>query len=123
MKMIVRAYLELLSLEYFLIRRKFPAIHDKVRNIPVSIRFHPAVGAETVCEAIDLAAALYFKNALCLQRSAATACLLKKCGFAAEMVIGVQQLPFLAHAWVELGGLVVNDKPYMPEIYSVLTRC
>jgi hypothetical protein len=39
------------------------------------------------------------------------------------MVRGVQQVPFLAHAWVELGGLVVNDKPYMPEIYSVLTRC
>jgi hypothetical protein len=38
-------------------------------------------------------------------------------------VIGVQHLPFIAHAWVELNGSVVNDKPYMPQIYSVLTRC
>jgi hypothetical protein len=39
------------------------------------------------------------------------------------MVIGVQQLPFLAHAWVELDGRVINDKQYICEVYSVLTRC
>ena len=123
MKMIARAYAELLSLEYFLIRKDFASIHDRVRNIPVCPRSRPATSIQKVCDAIDLAAALYFKQALCLQRSAATASLLKKYGFAAEMVIGVQQLPFLAHAWVEVERLVVNDKPYMPEIYSVLTRC
>jgi hypothetical protein len=39
------------------------------------------------------------------------------------MVVGVQQIPFLAHAWVELEGRVVNDKPYMSEIYLTLSRC
>jgi hypothetical protein len=123
MRIIWQAYLELLSLEYSLLRKDFPAIYDKVRNAPVRVRSRGSVTARLVCRAVEIAAALYFKQALCLQRSAAAACLLKKNGFAAEMVIGVQQLPFLAHAWVELGGLVVNDKPYMPEIYSVLTRC
>src|SRR6267142_2468310 len=28
------------------------------------------------------------------------------------MVIGAQQMPFKAHAWVEVDGRVVNDKPY-----------
>jgi len=60
---------------------------------------------------------------LCLQRSATAACLLKKCGLAARLVIGAQQLPFKAHAWVEVEGRVVNDKPYMEEMYSVLDRC
>ena len=123
MKIIVRAYLELFSLEYFLLRKDFASIYDKVRNIPVCSRSHPATIAVKVCDAVDTAAALYFKQALCLQRSAAGASLLKKYGFAAELVIGVQQLPFLAHAWVEVDGLVVNDKQYVPEIYSVLTRC
>jgi hypothetical protein len=59
---------------------------------------------------------------LCLQRSAATACLLKRCGIPAQMVIGAQQMPFKAHAWVEVDGRVVNDKPYMTEIYAVLDR-
>jgi hypothetical protein len=39
------------------------------------------------------------------------------------MVIGAQQLPFKAHAWVEVDGHVVNDKPYVPEMYAVLERC
>ena len=60
---------------------------------------------------------------LCLQRSAATACLLKNYGVHAEMVIGTQQMPFKAHAWVEVAGKVVNNKPYTPEIYVVLDRC
>jgi hypothetical protein len=39
------------------------------------------------------------------------------------MVIGAQVLPFKSHAWVEVDGRVVNDKPYIPEIYRVLERC
>jgi hypothetical protein len=60
---------------------------------------------------------------LCLQRSAATACLLRRYCVEAHMVIGAQQMPFKAHAWVEVGGRVVNDKPYVAEMYSVLDRC
>ena len=37
--------------------------------------------------------------------------------------IGAQQMPFKSHAWVEVDGRVVNDKPYTPEIYAVLDRC
>jgi hypothetical protein len=72
---------------------------------------------------VDLACIWYWKEALCLQRSAATACLLKEYGLPAQMVIGAQQLPFRAHAWVEVDGRIVNDKPYMSEIYAVLDRC
>jgi hypothetical protein len=39
------------------------------------------------------------------------------------MMIGAQQTPFKAHAWVEVGGRVVNDKPYTSEMYAVLDRC
>jgi len=39
------------------------------------------------------------------------------------MFICALQMPFKAHAWVEVDGLVVNDKPYTPELYGVLDRC
>ncbi len=39
------------------------------------------------------------------------------------MVIGAQLLPFHSHAWVEVDGQVVNDKPYIAEIFQVLERC
>jgi hypothetical protein len=118
-----RAYWELLSLEYSMLRQDFAAIYERVRNTPVGIPARATVTAGQICRAVDLASALYLKQARCLQRSAATTCLLKKCGFPAEMVVGVQQIPFLAHAWVELDGRVVNDKPYMSEIYRILSRC
>jgi hypothetical protein len=123
MATIWRAYTELLSLEYPLFRQDFAAIYEKVRKTRVRIPARTKSTAEEICHAVDLAAALYFKHTRCLQMSAAAARLLKKSGFSAEMVVGVQQIPFLAHAWVALDGRVVNDKPYMPEIYLVLSRC
>src|SRR5262249_57620343 len=73
--------------------------------------------------AIDLAAVFYFKEVKCLQRSVVTARLLRWHGFPAEMVIGVQHVPFYAHAWVEMEGAVVNDKPYVSQMYAVIERC
>jgi len=32
-------------------------------------------------------------------------------------------LPFRSHAWCEINGNVVNDKPYMLDVYTVLERC
>ena len=78
---------------------------------------------ERICAAVDMACIWYWKEALCLQRSAATACLLKQYGVAAQMMIGAQQMPFKAHAWVEVDGRVVNDKPYIREMYAILERC
>jgi Transglutaminase-like superfamily len=123
MWIIWQAYSELLRLEVPVFRRNFAAILERVRTARLNPRFGVTLSADRICHAVDVAAALYFKNVLCLERSAAAARLLKKYGFQAEMVIGVQQLPFLAHAWVEVDGRVVNDKPYMAEIYSVLARC
>jgi hypothetical protein len=124
MGIIGQAYWELLRLEYPVLRKNFAGIQERVRTALVR---DPSLGVklteDQICHAMDVAAALYFKNVLCLQRSAAASRLLKKYGFRAELVIGVQQLPFLAHAWVEVAGRVVNDKPYMTEIYSVLSRC
>ncbi|MFC6647122.1 lasso peptide biosynthesis B2 protein [Granulicella cerasi] len=78
------------------------------------------VDVQNLCHAMDLACVFYFKPVLCLQRSAATTVLLKRHGWNATMVIGAQIVPFLSHAWCEVAGSVVNDKPYMREKYAVL---
>lgn len=74
-------------------------------------------------KAVDLACICYPKRVLCLQRSAVTVQLLRANGFEAEMVIGVQTLPFASHAWVEINHVVVNDKPYVTELYRPIERC
>jgi Transglutaminase-like superfamily len=118
-----QAYRELLVFEFYLARGDFRALHTKVREYPKSEKAPAPDAVRRVCYAVDLACIWYWKQVLCLQRSAATACLLRRRGVEAEMVVGAQQIPFKAHAWVEVDGVVVNDKPYVPEMYAVLDRC
>jgi Transglutaminase-like superfamily len=118
-----RALWQILRFEYCLFRGDFALLYVKVHaGLQAPTRSIPHT-TEEICKAVDLVCVWYPKRVLCLQRSAATACLLKRFGMPASMVIGVQRLPFKAHAWVEVAGCVVNDKAYMPEIYMVLDRC
>lgn len=119
----LKAYWWLVSFDLVLRRGNFSALYAKVRDFPIRNRVPAGDAVERTCAAMDMACIWYWKEVLCLQRSAATACLLKQHGVAAQMVIGGQQMPFKAHAWVEVAGRVVNDKPYTPEKYAVLDRC
>jgi hypothetical protein len=121
--LVLKAYLTLIQFEFYLARGSFSALYEKVRNYPISKKTPSRDGVDQICCAVDMACIWYWKEARCLQRSAATACLLKSQGVPAQMVIGAQQLPFKGHAWVEVEGQVVNDKPYTREIYTVLDRC
>lgn len=96
--------------------------HRFVRGFRVRAASHRAdVGA--LCAIVDAASRFYLKRAWCLQRSAVTACLLRWKGIPAELVIGVREVPFLAHAWVEVGGEVVNDRRTVKRFYREIDRC
>ena len=120
---VLRAYLRLIQFDLYLACGNFKALYEKVRAYPIRTTQTPVNAIERICSAVDLACIWYWKEVLCLQRSAATACLLKSGGVPAEMVIGAQQMPFKAHAWIEVCGRVVNDKPYVREMYAVLDKC
>jgi hypothetical protein len=121
--LVLKAYWKLIWIDRCLARGDFAALYATVRNYPIrTLRTAPDM-ADRLCLAMETACIWYWKRALCLQRSAALTCLLRDHGVRAEMVIGAQQLPFKAHAWVEVAGLVVNDKSYVPETYAVLDRC
>ena len=121
--LILRALAKLVLFDLYLARGDFGALYQKVRCCPVDNKPLSSQGIEQICSAVDMACIWYWKEVLCLQRSAATSCLLKSHGIFAQMVIGAQQLPFKSHAWVEVDGRVVNDKTYVPEMYAVLDRC
>ncbi len=121
--LVFKSYLKLIHFDLYLAGGNFAAFYEKVREYPIATRTIAPDAVERICRAVDMACIWYWKEALCLQRSAATACLLKKYGVPAQMVIGAQHIPFKAHAWVEVDGRVVNDKPYTPEMYAVLDRC
>jgi hypothetical protein len=121
--LILRAYLMLIYFHFYLVRGDFSMLYKRVRNTQPRTAPSDPDAVERICAAVDMACIWYWKEVLCLQRSAVTACLLKRYGVPAQMVIGAQQIPFRAHAWVEVDGRVVNDKPYTPEMYAVLDRC
>jgi hypothetical protein len=121
--LILWAYIELIHFDLYVSRGTFAVLYQKVRDCEVRENTAVQSDVERICSAVDLACIWYWKKVLCLQRSAATACLLKRHGVPARMVIGAQQIPFKAHAWVEVNERVVNDKPYTAEMYAVLDRC
>jgi len=122
-RLFLQAYLSLIRFDMYLARGDFEALYKKVRSCSVQQRAVSPDATEAICSAMDMACIWYWKEALCLQRSAATVCLLRKYAVSAELVIGAQQMPFKAHAWVEVEGQVVNDKSYMGELYATLDRC
>jgi hypothetical protein len=48
--------------------------------------------------------------------------MLRRHGRSASLVIGYRPVPFESHAWVELDGLVVNDRPQYQKYFRVLER-
>jgi Transglutaminase-like superfamily len=121
--LVLGAYRELLVFEFCLARGDFSAVYAKVRNSRT--RGEPAnpKTLREICAAVDMACVWYWKEVRCLQRSAVTTRLLRYHGVSAQMIIGTQLTPFRAHAWVEIEGCVVNDKPYVREMFAVLDRC
>jgi transglutaminase superfamily protein len=121
--LVLEAYSKLVYFDFYLARGDFAALYQKVRSYPLGTSAGLPAITERICAAVDMACIWYWKEVLCLQRSAATACLLKRYGVPAQMIIGAQQMPFKAHAWVEVDGRVVNDKAYVREMYAILDHC
>ncbi|SRR5260370_33623775 len=122
--LVLESWLRLLYFDFLMHRRSFEALHDTVRKTQVCpVNAQNLISSTDLCCAVDLACVFYFKRVMCLQRSAATAQLLRNHGWKSEMVIGAQLVPPKFHAWCEVNGAIVNDKPYMLDIYQVLERC
>ena len=119
--LLLRAYALLLSFERNMSRHNFQGIYRRVERRKIQSP-RPASPSEDACHALNVACVLYFKEVQCLQRSAALVCLLRDLGIPATLVIGAQQLPFRAHAWVEVNRRVVNDSVSAVELYGVLDR-
>jgi hypothetical protein len=121
---VLESLLLLLYFDIVMRSSTFRRLYDDVRKHGVSPRPTPNhLSAEELCHSVDIACVFYFKQVLCLQRSAATTVLMRRHGLGAEMVIGAQMIPYAFHAWVEINHVVVNDRPYMLDIYQVLERC
>jgi hypothetical protein len=120
----VLALLALFSADLVLLIGGFRLLHWVVSHWPKDPKGR--VSSDVVNEiraSVNSAGLLYLRSVRCLQRSAVLTCLLRSRGINADWVIGCRKIPFMAHAWVEVDGVVVSDDPRILKIYSVLDRC
>jgi transglutaminase superfamily protein len=101
----------------------FARAHERTRQCRVRPRPADATPAvEDVAWAVEEACVWYVKRAACLQRSSVLVALLRTRGIQADLVIGCRPLPFESHAWVEVDGVVVNDRPQYRTFFATLER-
>jgi hypothetical protein len=119
--MVFGAFVGLLIFDLILWLFSLRVLCSCVKAWPVWARKVKSNVAGQLCSAVEQASTWYPKQALCLQRSAVTTCILRSRGLAARMVIGLRPIPFLAHAWVELEDSVVNDWRPVSKFYQTIT--
>ena len=98
----------------------FAGVRRRMR--PAAKRDVAKVGADAICQAVRCMTPFYWKPLQCLQRSVVTARVMRAYGIQAELVIGYRAYPFFSHAWVEVGGQVVNDSSAYRSKLQLLDR-
>jgi transglutaminase superfamily protein len=120
-RLTIRAWLELAAFD--LARTGgFTRVHARVRSQRLHKRGASDDRTEAIVWAVDEACVWYVKRVHCLQRSMVATSLLRRHGIRAELVIGYRPIPFESHAWVEVNGRVVNDRPQYQRAFAILDR-
>ena|SRR5215469_16437066 len=120
--LVCEALFGLFAYDLVLSTGKFKMIHRLVAGWKTKRRVPGHEFMDQIAHAINLACIWYPKQVPCLQRSSVTTCLMRSYGIAAQMVLGAQKTPFLAHAWVEVDGKAVNERSSPQERYKVWER-
>ena len=118
--LVLRAFGGLLRFELIHCVLGFRYVYRDVERLGVADALDCAVTKEEICDAVALAACLYWKRVYCLQRSAVAVRLMRMSGIPGTLVIGYRPSPFFSHAWAEVNGRVVNDSPVYKERLHVL---
>jgi hypothetical protein len=117
----LRAWLGLVAFD-LIVLTGFARAHTWVRRCRKRAAIDGPTSTDDVIWAVDEACVWYIKRAACLQRSSVATRLLRRRGWPAELVIGYRPTPFESHAWVEVAGVIVNDRPQYQKFFAVLER-
>lgn len=125
--LIAKAFLCLVRVDFILRIRGYRQLRALIEEAPAQSGEVPAASraavTEAVCNAALLACSWYIPRPLCLQRSAATALLLRRHGVPATVVVGARIAPVQGHAWVEVDESIVNDDPeFITRTYAIVER-
>jgi hypothetical protein len=118
---ILQSFVALVLFDAIALILGFQRLHGIARRFPL-IRRRRDYSATRICQAVAEACVWYPKRAYCLQRSWVASLLLRTHGLHSQIVIGYRPKPLDSHAWVEIDGKVVNDRPQYQKFFRVLDR-
>lgn len=109
--LIIEAFFELVKIHFIL---KVGKISKLIRFLQrrLAIESNTTVSLEQISllgAALDKVCLFYPKKTYCLPWAGTLALLAFKRGWKCQFFIGIQTLPFYAHAWIEYQGKIVND--------------
>lgn len=105
-----------------LLYRDAHGLVNELRQRKIKPRRKHKIHINSLVESHIRARMLYPRTTLCFDGAAALALHAWALNIAAEFVIGVQNRPFMAHAWVEVDGHIVSDLPYFQEALVPILR-
>jgi hypothetical protein len=126
LKPLARAWISLAYIEFALRFRSFQRVLDEADSSqPTSVVAQPVEFARARAYArwIDMAARHHVVPARCLHRSLVLHRWLRYEGLPSALRIGVRKKDdgISAHAWVELGGEIINDRPDRVAAFATLS--
>ena len=122
LRLFIEAYATLIHVYLINKKKKLWGIINKINNYSKKIHFKKESTKllNELCIALDKACFLFPQQTKCLVWSATLTFMLLRRGIKADFRIGVQNYPFLAHAWVEINGLVIADDKNLSDDLSVI---
>jgi hypothetical protein len=118
-RLVARALYELVRFDVLRALVGFGRIEREIAAQPTTGKVIPDL-EHRACAAMTIATSLYVKPVRCLQRSVCLVRMMRARGLRARLVIGYRPVPFLAHAWVQVEGRVVDDSPVYPHRMRIL---
>jgi Transglutaminase-like superfamily len=119
--LLAQSLVGLITFDFIVTFAGFARVHALARRF--SLAPHRSRHSDTsIVQAVAEACVWYPKDVLCLQRSWVASLLLRRNGFDAQIVIGCRPAPLTSHAWVEVDGRVINDRPQYQKHFHVLDR-
>jgi len=126
-KQILKAYITLIKvdsiLKFFGFDHLINFIKNKYRRRKIYLtNLTKEEDIKDITFSLNKACFYYLHRVKCLEWAAAFVLLSLEKGINSKLVIGVQNNPFNAHAWVEIDGKVIEDLAALPKQMAVILR-
>lgn len=120
---VIPAYLQLTRIHRLIKNKNLKGLFGLLKKYKTKVtRVPQPADLEQLGAAVDAASILYPKKTYCLASATTFVLEARRRGWQCDLVIGVQSNPFYAHAWAELGGIVLNDDPHIAQVLSIMCR-